>query len=274
MGAFASYAAFKAACERPEFRLPASKVGFSGSGSSCFRSRWTAAPNAGAVPGLAVACDASTVGALPGLVSRAASLYPVSIDLVSAIATNNFPNFGLLIDRLSHQGGLGGTATGEQTTNLPTAALPRYTSGEGLMAAIEIYATIGGGQTATLRYTNQAGIGGRASQAIDLNSNVVVPSALNIFSLQDGDTGIRSIEGVTLSASTGTAGNFGVTIFKPLLLFPWAMINRQGRGLVNMLLGGGLCLPEIDDAACLQVVPFCSTANENAWMAAVNLGAA
>ena len=73
---------------------------------------------------------------------------------------------GIMIDLLNISGGLSGTVTTPQTTNLPTAALTRYTSGEGVMAGIIIFSTVGTTSTTiTISYTNQAGTSGRTSTA-------------------------------------------------------------------------------------------------------------
>jgi hypothetical protein len=118
------------------------------------------------------------------------------------------------LDRLVHHGGLSGVVTTEQTTNLPTAALPRYTSGEGVHAFLEIYSPVGvTATTVTVRYTNSAGTPNRTSQAAvfggtgNREASVLIP-----IMLAAGDTGIRSVEGVTVLATTGAAGNFGVTL--------------------------------------------------------------
>jgi len=70
------------------------------------------------------------------------------------------------IDLLNVSGGLNGTVTTEQTTNLPTAALTRHTSGEGVMIGLVIYVSIGAtATTVTVKYTNQAGTANRVSTA-------------------------------------------------------------------------------------------------------------
>lgn len=125
---------------------------------------------------------------------------------------------GVLIDRLSHQGGLSGTVTTAQTTNLPTAALTRYTSGVGVYAALEVYTAVGATDALwTVSYTNQAGTAGRTASW--LMADTPGGNSFHPIPLVGSDTGVRSVESVTLTPSTGTAGNFGVTLFKPLVWF-------------------------------------------------------
>jgi len=221
-------------------------------------SYWTALPNAGATPSAAAACNANTTGALlqePKLSSLANSYFLTQAEI--SVATTAFTSL-MLVDRLSHQGGLSGASTATQTTNLPTAALTRYTDGVGVMAALEIYSALGStASTATISYTNQAGVSGRTSKPVVIGgASDNTSSRFIIISLQDDDTGIRSVESVTLAATTASAGNFGVTLFKPLMIFPnfsYVADQVQPRTL-NTLIGGFGCCPEIIDDACLQLL--------------------
>lgn len=159
-----------------------------------------------------------------------------------------------LADLLAHSGGMSGTVTTEQTTGLPTAALPRYTDGEGVMAALNVYSALGStATTATLNYTNQSGTAGRTSQPLAVLSSVSARTTL-IFCLQDGDTGVRSVEGLTLAGSTGTAGNFGVLLFKPIAMLGGTSAEGADRAPTrNMLFSGG-AIAEIKPGACLDML--------------------
>jgi len=127
----------------------------------------------------------------------------------------------LLVDVLGINGGLSGTVTGTQTTNLPTAALTRYTSGDGVYPALFIQTNIGGtATTVTVQYTNQAGTGSRNTTAsVFGGAGFNTSGALVRLGLQSGDTGCRSIESVNIVATTGLVGNFGVMLYKPLAMF-------------------------------------------------------
>ncbi|MCA3597781.1 MAG: hypothetical protein IOC64_06690 [Methylobacterium sp.] len=125
----------------------------------------------------------------------------------------------ILVDVLNISGGLNGTLTTAQTTGLPTAALTRYTSGEGVLAALIIHTSIGTTTaTVTCSYTNQAGVSGRVTPGFVIDGTSRQAGCLRAFPLQAGDTGIRSVESVTLAGTTGTAGNFGVVMFKPIAM--------------------------------------------------------
>lgn len=161
---------------------------------------------------------------------------------------------GLIVsDRLSHQGGLSGTTTGAQTTNLPTAALTRYASGAGVCIGIHIYSAIGStATTLTASYTNQAGTAGRTTQAIPFGgSNRNTAGLFFPLPLQDGDTGARSVESVTIAASTATAGAFGVVLYKPLCMIPGG-VTMDLAGFEDEMWRGGRMVEVLPDA-CLMV---------------------
>lgn len=165
----------------------------------------------------------------------------------------------VIADRLSQQGGLVGNVATTQTTNLPTAALTRYTSGDGVWIGLEVYTVLGTTEvTATISYTNQAGTAGQSGICRIGGSTRGAASYFGIVALQAGDTGARSVESVTLSATTGAVGNFGVTLFRPLTPFPFVggASNETlfPTAIDYMLGGGGGALPLIDPDACLWLI--------------------
>lgn len=162
----------------------------------------------------------------------------------------------ILVDMLNVSGGLSGIVTTAQATNLPTAALTRFTSGEGVMAGLCIWASIGGtATTVTINYTNQAGTPGQISTATQIGGTNVAnaPSRIIPIPLAAGDKGVRSVESVTLAGTTGTAGNFGVCLFKPLAMM--AMNDFQGAHVFDAISTGGFvgALAEVHPDACLSV---------------------
>lgn len=149
-----------------------------------------------------------------------------TVHLVEAIIARDLspyedhPNYSLLIDRLSHTGGLDGTVTTAQTTNLPTAALTRYADGEGVLAALTYYDATGTtNHSITCSYTNSAGVAGRTG-TLPLIDATPATGFFGTFGLEGADTGVRSVESVTWSVSSGTAGDVGVVLYKPLVTIP------------------------------------------------------
>jgi hypothetical protein len=164
----------------------------------------------------------------------------------------------ILLDLLNVSGGLSGTVTTAQTTNLPTAALTRHTTGEGVMAGIVIYTLVGTtATTITISYTNSAGVSGRTSTATSFGATGFREAAILIpIPLQAGDTGVQSIESVTVTGTTGTAGNFGVCMFKPLAMI--SLESATGAMPLDAVSTGCIIgsLAEIDPDACLAISLF------------------
>jgi hypothetical protein len=173
----------------------------------------------------------------------------------------------MLYDRLFHIGGLSGTATTDQTIqgSTPSPALTRNTGGEGNIVFVEIYTVIGTtGVTLTMTYTNQAGTTGKtATINIGATGFREVTRAIRI-PLAAGDTGVRAVEKIALSATTGTVGNFGITIAQPLALVP---VGAAGSGGWRDYTTGLPGIPTIDPGACLSVAyfPASTTAAEFVW---------
>lgn len=234
---------------------PFAKTGQIAAGTH-WNSEWIQAgiPAAASTPGAAAICDRTTTGALgqnnKGGTEQRAWLRKFRQG-ASGLSTQGAI---MLVDRLAHVGGLSGIVTTAQTVGFP--ALTRYTSGAGVWAAIEVYTAIGAtGTTATISYTNTVPTAGRTSPAIVVggtgfqNARTILP-----FGYASGDTGITAVASVTLAATTGTAGNFGVTLFKTL---GWWPVNNstpyQSRGTPVDLPGH---VPAIPDDACLQFLHF------------------
>lgn len=265
--AFADLTAYTTAIASPKETVgttwPANGAFMGGSSvSPAMYSQWIKANLGASAPSTAAACDNTTTGALGQQNGGASQLFVASAEATffhNGPAANGDAGavaWAILADRLSHQGGLSGTSTSAQTTNLPTAALTRYTSGAGVWAALEGYTSVGSTTTtkATISYTNQAGTAGQTGFVGAVGSNaggiaLATPASMTPMTLAAGDTGVRSVESVTLTASTGSVGNFGVTLLKPLLAMPMGLVDQYQCDVVRGTLGGGL--PEILDSACL-----------------------
>lgn len=158
----------------------------------------------------------------------------------------------MLADRLVHSAGLSGTSTSRQTTGLPTAALPRHTSGDGVFAYLTAWSAIGStATTATVEYTNEDG-DAKTTTVVIGGSGEREAGALLPIPLAAGDRGVRSVEAVTLAATTGTAGNFGIVLAKPVAIIPAARAEP--------LNGLGPLLNPFDVNAALELWSFISGA--------------
>lgn len=156
-----------------------------------------------------------------------------------------------LCDRLWHSGGYSATTTTAQTVNSPTwpaRDIAGSTNGDGVMITFEVQAALGSPPSASvaISYTNQAGTSGRTG-------TIVVPSTISgsvtntyFFGLQSGDTGVQSVQSVTLGSSL-TSGTWGLAAVRVLALMP---VSANRRGYKED--GFTLCLPRLYDGA----VPF------------------
>lgn len=166
----------------------------------------------------------------------------------------------ILYDRLAHCTGFVGTTTTQTLTNemIPT----RYTDGLGNFAFLEIHTLIGTtAQTATLSYTDQDD-NNVSSVATTLGSTGFREAQRALmFSLAAGDTGIKKIQGITLSGSTGTAGGMTLVLGRPL-----AYVGVAGSGCCGFrdFTTGLPGLIEIKEDACLCLlwVPQNTSATE------------
>lgn len=199
----------------------------------------------GATPGAAAVPNRSTIGAMP-IVNPAGGRQQWLLGVEAALSQNCVV---MLYDRLLHQGGLSGTVTTAQTVG---GTLTRYTSTEsvGNEIWVEIYTAIGGtATTITASYTNQAGTAGRTTRAAAIGgTGNNEAQRMLVLQLQDGDTGVQSVQTVTLAATTGTAGSFGVTIVRPLVI---AGCASAGSVTIRDLVAGLPAVAEIKTDACL-----------------------
>lgn len=155
----------------------------------------------------------------------------------------------LLYDRLLQIGGLSGTTTTAQNVQSGSGvSLSRYTSGQGNQIGVEIFTQVGAtATTITASYTNQDGTASRTTVAVAFGGTGSREAQRIIWlPLADGDTGVRSVETVTVLATTGTAGNFGVFIAHPLVQ---TGLGSDGAALIDLLTGIPESVEVVTDAA-------------------------
>lgn len=167
-----------------------------------------------------------SLGGTPGAGSFNGTLAGVALDSSSSLVSGQIPRYNpgsgnaylarlqaaatqggtlMLLDRLWHNGGFTITLNTAQTVN--SAAFPArddngLTDGTGILLALEM--SVAGGAaspTITISYTNQAGTAGRTATNINPTQNSPAIGATYLIGLQAGDTGVRSVQTLTLSAS-------------------------------------------------------------------------
>lgn len=228
------------------------KVSMTAKAAGTFQSLWTAAglPTAGTAP--ATAAGVAVDDTVAGTFSFTNPTAPALTYLTKLSNTQQTPGTLILYDRLVHTGALSGTVTTAQTVN--SAALTRSTTGDDVELFLEVYTATGATQVnVTVSYTNSAGTAGRTSVSVPFLASPVAGQMLPI-PLQSGDLGVRSVQSVTLSATTGTAGAFGVTLVKRIAECP-IPVASGGIVLDPFQLG----MPQIEDNAALCFMMLCST---------------
>jgi hypothetical protein len=246
-------------------RLIIDKASLSNAVAGQFQSLWraTGQPGQGAIPTTAATCDNTLLGAINFTQQTAPATSYLSI--LEGLCSNNSTTLEIH-DRLMQMGGLNGTLLTSQTVNLDLNA---NLANDNLTARIgdsnfsdvqwwlEWYADTGAtASNATINVTYNDGTSGnltvvavggtlRATRMIPLNG--LIPSA-------DSGKYIRDINTVILSASTGTAGNFGFTAtrFRGAIYQPIANARFTSEWT-------GLGLPEIANESCIFPIQLAST---------------
>lgn len=203
----------------------------------------------------------ATAGAMPYINPSA----PATMHLLSsfALAINAGGGCLYLIDRISDCNLDHSEATGAVTNVTATSRLAS-TAGVGDGAQIWCEVTTGfsaASNTITFGYTNQVGTSSRTTSSIVTTASAVAGRSVNsgfFVPLQNGDTGVRSIETVTLVAGTAT-GAYNVCLVKPL----WSIPNCGGTIPFGIGLDNLLALPsaqQIMDNSCLTFLYLPATA--------------
>ena len=213
-------------------------------------------PSAGAAPTTVTAPTNTTTGALPFTSAGGGR----ESWMTQAWATGVVGGTLIVYDRLLHIGGLSGTVTTAQTVG---GTITRNTGGKGNFAFAEIYSAVGTtGTTITMSYTDQDGNSGSTSTGVAFGgTNFREATRAILLPLAANDSGIQSIQSITLAASTTGAGNFGIVMGRVL-----AYIGIGGAGNAGWrdYITGLPSIPKIDDGACLSLlwVPITTTVPE------------
>jgi hypothetical protein len=229
-------------------RLPYAKTALAGTfAAGQFVSLWTAAgqPGVGAVPAAFGSSGTvptnATAGAVPFVNPGSGNSY-----LARLFATSSVPGTLVLYDRLWACSALLATATSQ--TIVTPAALTRPDA-NGVNAEIWIEATVAIGTTASnasCTYTNQAAVTGHVtSPVIPMVTSAPIGWAVQL-PLAAGDTGVQTIQTMTLSAAM-SAGQFNLVIQRRIAEFaiPAAWLSFPPQ---DPFWSG---LPQIYNSACI-----------------------
>lgn len=167
----------------------------------------------------------------------------------------------LLVDRLWHNGGITITSTSAQAITSPawpTRDASGTSDGDGVLLGVEVSAATGAGTpTISVGYTNQAGTAGRVGTNIVATTASATIGGFYAIGLQAGDTGVRSVQSLTLSA-TWTSGTINLVAYRVL-----ASLELPGGAFTNAIdaLTGGM--PRIFDGSVPYLLFLPQAANTN-----------
>lgn len=167
----------------------------------------------------------------------------------------------ILCDRLWHNSGFTITSTAAQTVNSvswPSRSADGTTNGAGVILGVEIStATSSGTPTITVNYTNQANTSGRSATNIVATSSSSAIGAFYPIGLAAGDTGVRSVQTLTLSV-TWTSGTMHLVAYRILARLDLSSANTPSS--LDAVTGG---LPRLFDNTVpfLLFVPSATTAS-------------
>lgn len=173
-------------------------------------------PGAAVAPSAGLAGEALTsyAGQLPFSNPAAGNAYLARLQGAATVAGQL-----LLCDRLWHNSGITITQTTAQTVNSvawPARDANGSTSGDGVLLAVEVSAATGAGTpTLTVGYTNSGNTGSRSATNIIATVASSAAGAFYPIGLQAGDSGVRSVQDFTLSA-TWTSGTVHLVAYRVL----------------------------------------------------------
>ena len=245
-------------------RLVIDKASIANAAAGQFHSLWraTGQPGQGAIPTAAAVCNSALVGGFN--FSQQSAPNTSYVGYLEAVCQYNAVTLEVH-DRLMHMGGLNGTLTTAQAVNLDLNGvtadnmanrigdanysdvqwwLEWYTDTGATVVNATVAVTYSDGTTGNLTAVSLAATR-RASFMQPLNG--LIPAA------QSGKF-IRGIVSVTLSATTGTAGSFGVTATRPRvsLASPLANIKWSADW-------AALPVSEVPNGSCLFLVQIAGT---------------
>lgn len=176
-------------------------------------------------------------------------------------AATGVPSVLQLVDVQGYWPGINmNLATAQTLTGTPTL---RYSNGAGCRLFLAARSTTGAtAHNIAISYTNQAGTAGRTLPVtVAATASAIVPhivhsgTAANNYGpflpMASGDTGVQSVQTVTLSAASGTASTAVLVLARPLAQIPLSIASLMTeKDFWNQLPSA----PQIKDGACLGFI--------------------
>ena len=241
------------------------KANLTSQAGGTFVSLWraTGQPGQGAIPAATAVCNNTTLGGM-GFTQQTSPA--TSYGSYMAVATSNSAMTVEIHDRLAHMGGLVGNVATAQTVSLDLSTLGAtnnisnrigdtnysdvqwwlewYTATGATAVTVTVNVTYNDGTTGAL---TGASLAATRPVGFMLSLNALIPAA-------SSGKYIRGVNTVTLSATTGTAGSFGVTATRPRMTLAAPIANMK-----FVADWAQLGFPEIFNESCLFPIVLTST---------------
>lgn len=238
-------------------RFVIDKASIANTAAGQFFSLWTASgfPGPGAAPSTAAVPTKATTGSF--VFNNPTAPVQSYLAWAATLAGNSASNLEMH-DRIAHMGGLSGTVTSSQgalslVSLAPSAARVGDSNYGDVQWWLEIYTALGAsGVNATVAVEyDDASTGNLPAIALG-----ATPRAGRRYPLVSAVArrSIRAVTGVTLSATTGTAGNFGITATRQRAAMTMPLANKT-----EIFTWQDLGLPNIADDSCLELMMLCGT---------------
>lgn len=245
-------------------RLVIDKASIANAVAGQFHSLWraTGQPGQGAIPTAVATCNSSLLGGFN--FTQQTSPNTSYVGYLEAGCSNNVTTLEMH-DRLMHMGGLNGTLTTAQAVNLDLNNITADNMANRIGDAnysdvqwwLEWYSDTGAtAVNATVAVTYNDGTTGNLtaiSLAATRRASFMQPLNGLIPAAQSGKF-IRGIVSVTLSATTGIAGNFGVTCTRPRVSLVAPLANMKFSAD-----WAALPVSEVPNGSCLFLVQIAGT---------------
>lgn len=243
-------------------RIGFQKASLTAEGAGTWSSLWKVAglPAAGANPPLASA----GAGYVPTRLTTGALRFnnptsPKLTNLARFMAAGATVGTLILYDRLWACSGFNTTLLTAQSITTPGTIPARDVNGaalgDGVELWLEVYTAPGAtGATWTVAYTSETGGSSNATYTHPANAESI--GQMMPMNLAAGDAGVRAVSSLTCSASSGTAGNVGITLIRRIAELPLQLANVGAA--IDALSSG---MPQIFNDSCLGLMVMCSTTN-------------
>jgi hypothetical protein len=225
---------------------PFMKAASTGQGAGNMHSSLYTAGNPGAAALPAPGINGASLTAYPGQIPVPSPFAGVSVYLTGLGAVSTGIGGAYLLDRLWHNSGIVVTTTTAQaitTPAWPSRDANGNIAGTGCGLALEVTGTLGTAApvtTITASYTNSASVAGRTATLASLPTAAVAGTWVP-FTLAAGDTGLISLQSITLGTSL-VSGSVSLVVYRQI-----AELYLPGDNLGNHADFAALNMPVVFD---------------------------